>query len=153
MSQLFQVTDSLFISNSRSACSRNLLEQEGVTCCINVSREQPFPDFDLHTLRIPVFDDPLETLSDYFEECAELIERTLNGGGKCLVYCKNGRSRSATICMAYLMKYKKLSLKDAFQVVRAARAVIEPNTGFWSQLEAYEKSLQENGVAGDSHVA
>ncbi|XP_053315072.1 dual specificity phosphatase 28 [Spea bombifrons] len=148
MSELFKVTESLFISNSRNACKTNLLIQEGVTCCINVSRQQPFPDFDLHTLRVPVFDHPLQNLSDYFEQCVDLIESTINSGGKCLVYCKNGRSRSATICIAYLMKHKRLSLNVAFQVVKTARPVVEPNPGFWSQLERYEKSLQ-----GDKTVA
>uniref|UniRef100_A0A8C5MEZ5 Dual specificity phosphatase 28 n=1 Tax=Leptobrachium leishanense TaxID=445787 RepID=A0A8C5MEZ5_9ANUR len=115
MSELYKVTDSLFISNSGSACKKELLIQEGVTCCINVSMQQPFPNFNLRTLRVPVFDHPLQNLSDHFEECADLIESTITGGGKCLVYCKNGRSRSATICLAYLMKHKKLSLGDAFQ--------------------------------------
>ncbi|CAH2246630.1 dual specificity phosphatase 28 [Pelobates cultripes] len=144
MSELFKVTESLLISNSRAACQKNLLLQEGVTCCINVSRRQPFPDFNLHTLRIPVFDHPLQNISDHFAQCVDLIESTITSGGKCLVYCKNGRSRSATVCIAYLMKHKNLSLDDAFQVVKAARPVIEPNSGFWSQLKEYEKSLQGN---------
>ncbi|XP_075056953.1 dual specificity phosphatase 28 [Mixophyes fleayi] len=116
MSELFKVTDSLMISNARAACKKNLLIAEGVTCCINISRRQPFPDFDLHTLRIPVFDHPLQDLSNYFDQCVDLIERTIESGGKCLVYCKHGRSRSATICIAYLIKYKNMALKDAFQV-------------------------------------
>ncbi|XP_053565841.1 dual specificity phosphatase 28 isoform X1 [Bombina bombina] len=142
MSELFKVTDSLFISNARAACKRDLLILEGITCCINISRRQPFPDIDLHALRIPVFDHPLQNLSDYFDQCADLIASTMASGGKCLVYCKHGRSRSATICIAYLMKYKNLQLREAFQMVKDVRPSIEPNTGFWSQLESYEESLQ-----------
>ncbi|KAM4771163.1 dual specificity phosphatase 28 [Rhinophrynus dorsalis] len=147
MSELFKVTDSLLLSNAKSACKKNLLIQEGVTCCINITRQQPFPDLDLNTLRIPVFDDPLQSLSDYFDQCADLIENTITCGGKCLVYCKHGRSRSATICIAYLMKYKNMSLKDAFQVVKAVRPAVEPNPGFWAQLEKYEESFQRNHKA------
>ncbi|XP_053565842.1 dual specificity phosphatase 28 isoform X2 [Bombina bombina] len=117
MSELFKVTDSLFISNARAACKRDLLILEGITCCINISRRQPFPDIDLHALRIPVFDHPLQNLSDYFDQCADLIASTMASGGKCLVYCKHGRSRSATICIAYLMKYKNLQLREAFQKI------------------------------------
>ncbi|KAG8445437.1 hypothetical protein GDO86_010278, partial [Hymenochirus boettgeri] len=138
---LFKVTEFLFISSAKAACRKNLLIEEGVTCCINISRQQPFPDLELSMLRIPVLDDPLEKLSDYFDQCADLIDSTVTGGGKCLVYCKHGRSRSATICIAYLMKYQDLSLQDAFQMVKAARPVIDPNEGFWTQLERYEEFL------------
>ncbi|XP_069830344.1 dual specificity phosphatase 28 [Dendropsophus ebraccatus] len=144
MSELFKVTDSLIISNARAACKKDSLMAEGVTCCINVSKTQPFPDIDVQKLRIPVFDDPLQKLSEYFDQCVELIDSTIKSGGKCLVYCKHGRSRSATICIAYLIKHRKMSLKDAFQMVKAVRPSIEPNEGFWSQLESYEKSLQPN---------
>lgn len=121
MLSLSKVTDSLFISNSRSACAESLLRQEGVTFCINVSRQQPFPSIQpLGTLRVPVFDDPSEDLYKYFERCGDAIESTIHSGGKCLVYCKNGRSRSAAVCTAYLMKHRKLSLKDAFEVLLGA---------------------------------
>ncbi|MEE6523716.1 hypothetical protein FKM82_022739 [Ascaphus truei] len=144
MAELFKVTESLLLSNFKAACKKDLLMDEGVTCCINISRRQPFPDFDLHTLRIPVFDHPLENLFEYFDQCVDLIQSTVKGGGRCLVYCKHGRSRSATICIAYLMKHHNLSLKDAFQMVKAVRPVIEPNAGFWSQLERYEELLQRS---------
>ncbi|XP_074860541.1 dual specificity phosphatase 28 [Carettochelys insculpta] len=151
MLQLCKITDSLLISNSRSACNKELLTQEGVTFCINVSRQQPFPGL-LHVqgLRVPVFDDALEDLYRYFEQCSNAIEDTVQSGGKCLVYCKNGHSRSATICTAYLMRHQKLSLQDAFEIVKTARPGVEPNTGFWSQLQRYEEHLQMQHLLGHS---
>ncbi|XP_039212990.1 dual specificity phosphatase 28 isoform X2 [Crotalus tigris] len=120
---LCKVTDSLFVSNSRSACCESLLSQERITFCINVSRQQPFPSFQQgQLLRIPVFDDPSEDLYKYFEHCSDAIEDIIQRGGKCLVYCKNGRSRSATICTAYLMKHQKLRLKDAFEFTKSQKA-------------------------------
>ncbi|XP_040204925.1 dual specificity phosphatase 28 [Rana temporaria] len=144
MSELYKVTDSLLISNARAACKKELLILEGVTCCINISRKQPFPDYNLYTLRIPVLDHPLENLSEHFDQCVDLIDSTVRSGGKCLVYCKHGRSRSATICIAYLMKCKNMNLLEAFQKIKTIRPSVEPNAGFWSQLESYEKSLQKN---------
>ncbi|XP_066477170.1 dual specificity phosphatase 28 [Tiliqua scincoides] len=143
MLSLCKVTDALLISNSKSACNETLLTQEGVTFCINVSRQQPFPSSQqICTLRVPVFDDPSEDLYKYFERCGDAIEDTVQSGGKCLVYCKNGRSRSAAICTAYLMKHHGLSLEDAFEIVKTARPVADPNAGFWSQLRKYEEYLQ-----------
>ncbi|NWW46773.1 DUS28 phosphatase, partial [Pedionomus torquatus] len=143
MLQLFQVTSSLLIGTARAACNEELLRQEGVTFCVNVTRQQPFPGLQqVRGIRIPVFDDPAEDLYQYFEQCSNAIEEAVKSGGKCLVYCKNGRSRSAAVCTAYLMRHRQLPLKDAFQAVKAARPVAEPNAGFWSQLQRYEEDLQ-----------
>uniref|UniRef100_A0A8D0EHM4 Dual specificity phosphatase 28 n=1 Tax=Strix occidentalis caurina TaxID=311401 RepID=A0A8D0EHM4_STROC len=140
---LGKVTPSLLISNARAACSEDLLVREGVTFCLNVTRQQPFPGLrQVRGMRVAVFDDPAEDLYQYFEQCGDAIEEAVRSGGKCLVYCKNGRSRSAAICTAYLMRHRKLPLKDAFEAVKAARPVAEPNAGFWSQLQRYEEDLK-----------
>nr|XP_025041495.1 dual specificity phosphatase 28 isoform X2 [Pelodiscus sinensis] len=114
-------------------------------------RQQPFPGLhQVRSLRIPVFDDPVEDLYKYFEQCSNAIEDTARSGGKCLVYCKNGRSRSAAICMAYLMRHQNLTLQDAFETVKTARPGVEPNAGFWSQLQRYEEHLQMQHPLGYS---
>ncbi|XP_040424016.1 dual specificity phosphatase 28 isoform X2 [Cygnus olor] len=116
MLQPGKVTASLLISNARTACDKDLLAREGVTFCVNVTRQQPFPGLQqIRGIRVPVFDDPAEDLYKYFEQCSDAIEEAVRSGGKCLVYCKNGRSRSAAICTAYLMRHRKLPLQDAFE--------------------------------------
>ncbi|XP_051991011.1 dual specificity phosphatase 28 [Xyrauchen texanus] len=142
MLQLCTVTDCLLISNARSACNDALIQKEAVTLCINVSKQQPFPSIRVSTLRVPVYDDPNEDLYKYFDRCAHAITSEAKRGGRTVVYCKNGRSRSATVCVAYLMRHQGLSLTDAFQVVKTARSVVEPNPGFWTQLERYEQELK-----------
>ena len=116
MLQLCKVTKTLFISDARSACSDELLQQEEVTLCINVSKQQPFPSTSITKLQVPVYDDPNENLYSHFDRCADAIQKEANRGGRSVVYCKNGRSRSATICIAYLMKHRRLNLKEASQV-------------------------------------
>ncbi|XP_016295729.1 dual specificity phosphatase 28-like isoform X1 [Sinocyclocheilus anshuiensis] len=96
--------------------------------------QQPFPSMRISTLRVPVYDDPQEDLYKYFDRCADAIASEAERGGT-VVYCKNGRSRSATVCVAYLMKHQGLTLTDAFQVVKSARSVVAPNPGFWTPLE------------------
>ncbi|XP_036412647.1 dual specificity phosphatase 28 [Colossoma macropomum] len=142
MLQLCKVTDALLISNARSACNDQLIQQEAVTLCINVSKQQPFPSTRVGTFRVAVYDDPNEDLYKYFDRCADAIHAEADRGGRTVVYCKNGRSRSATICVAFLMKHQGLTLADAFEVVKSARSVVEPNPGFWAQLERYEQELQ-----------
>ncbi|KAK2822869.1 hypothetical protein Q5P01_022934 [Channa striata] len=145
MLQLCKVTNALFISNARSACSDELIRQEAVTLCINVSKQQPFPSSSVRKLQIPVYDDPNEDLYSHFDRCADAIQREANRGGCSVVYCKNGRSRSATVCIAYLMKHRRMTLTDALQKVKTARHVIDPNPGFMSQLQRYEQELKKRG--------
>lgn len=118
MLQLYRVTASLLLGTARAACDEELLEREGVTLCVNVTRQQPFPALRrVRAIRVPVFDDPAEDLYRHFEPCGAAIDAAVRAGGKALVYCKNGRSRSAAICTAYLMRHRQLPLKDAFQVM------------------------------------
>lgn len=62
-------------------------------------------------------------------------------GGKILVHCEAGISRSPTICMAYLMKTKKLRLDEAFDYIKQRRSLISPNFGFMGQLLQYESEI------------
>nr|XP_057922276.1 dual specificity phosphatase 28 [Doryrhamphus excisus] len=142
MLQLCQVTSTLFISNASSACTSELIQREAVTLCINVTRQQPFPKYGVATMRVPLLDEPSEDLYVHFDECADAIQREAQHGGRTVVYCKNGRSRSAAICIAYLMKHRRVALADALQEVKTARHVIDPNPGFMAQLRRYEDDLK-----------
>lgn len=62
-------------------------------------------------------------------------------GGRTLVYCVAGVSRSASICIAYFMKHHQLSLLEAYNYVKLKRPRIKPNCGFFKQLIEYEKQL------------
>lgn len=58
-----------------------------------------------------------------------------------LVHCVAGVSRSATFCIAYLMKYLQMTLLEAYNHVKLKRPIIKPNCGFFRQLIEYEKIL------------
>uniref|UniRef100_UPI004038A89E dual specificity phosphatase 28 isoform X2 n=1 Tax=Callospermophilus lateralis TaxID=76772 RepID=UPI004038A89E len=148
------VAPALFLGNARAAGATELLQRSGITLCVNVSRLQPGPSAPgVAELRVPVFDDPHEDLLVHLEPTCAAMEAAVRAGGACLVYCKNGRSRSAAVCTAYLMRYRGLSLERAFQTVKIARPVAEPNPGFWCQLEKYEQIIQAQAQARQARQA
>jgi dual specificity phosphatase 12 len=53
-----------------------------------------------------------------------------------------GKSRSATIIMAYLMNKYRISRDEALSQLREGRPVCGPNDGFMEQLEIYHRMLQ-----------
>lgn len=69
------------------------------------------------------------------------LDCTRRAGGKILVHCEAGISRSPTICMAYLMKMRKFRLEEAFDYIKQRRSLISPNFGFMGQLLQYESEI------------
>lgn len=65
---------------------------------------------------------------------------------KVLVHCVMGRSRSATLVLAYLMMKHSLSVVDAIEHVRQHRCIL-PNHGFLKQLRALDIALQEERMS------
>ncbi|KAK4821423.1 hypothetical protein QYF61_019701 [Mycteria americana] len=61
-------------------------------------------------------------------------------GGKVLVHCAMGISRSATLVLAFLMICEDMSLTDAIQTVRSHRGIC-PNSGFLKQLRELDIQL------------
>lgn len=61
--------------------------------------------------------------------------------GKVLVHCQAGVSRSATVCIAYVMYKNNMTLEDAFDLVRSRRGVISPNLNFMQQLKEFENDI------------
>ncbi len=68
---------------------------------------------DIRHLHIKVKDTQFEDLSKHFNETTEFIHEELSKGNV-LVHCRLGVSRSATIILAYLMRFGKLTYEQAF---------------------------------------
>lgn len=56
----------------------------------------------------------------------------------CLLCSLAGMSRSVTVAVAYIMSVTSLNWREALKVVRAGRAVANPNLGFQRQLQEFE---------------
>ncbi|CAF4410453.1 unnamed protein product, partial [Adineta steineri] len=77
----------------------------------------------------------------HFDKTNELLHGFYEKNECCLVHCAAGISRSATIVLAYLMKYHHNTLKDAYTFLHDKRPQISPNKGFLLQLIRYENEL------------
>lgn len=74
------------------------------------------------------------------------IDRGRRNGTATLVHCRVGVSRSATICIAEVMRALGMSFPRAYCFVRARRlnVIIQPHLRFAYELLRWEEKLQKN---------
>lgn len=91
-------------------------------------------------------------LRSEFPQAFDYIEEAKTRGGKVLVHCQLGVSRSASLVIAYVMKTLHMGLTDAYELVKARSAVISPNMSLMYQLSEFEKSLNTNNSNNSSNT-
>ena len=108
-----------------------------------MARDHPplFPSFFTYKV-VPVLDSPDANLRTRFPDCIAFIKQAIAKGGKVLVHCFAGVSRSAAVVIAYLMQEHGLSVQAAYGLVRSKRPYIKPNEGFHEQLIQFQRELR-----------
>ena len=139
----------LYISGVGGVTNRRILEHQNITHVLNLARgleDTVFPDF-VDVRYEGLRDCGEEDLYGHLPGLVEHIHRVIDGGGRIVVNCVAGVSRSASVCLAYKVRYEGLSLREAFDEVHKARPVISPNVGFWQALVRWEEEVRgENSV-------
>ncbi|XP_055926654.1 uncharacterized protein LOC129958294 isoform X4 [Argiope bruennichi] len=138
----------LYLGSQFDAMNKELLKDYNITYELNVSTSCPQPEFvpEGHFMRIPVNDTYSEKLLPYFPEAFNFLDKVREGNGCVLVHCLAGISRSATVAIAYVMRYLRLSSDDGYRYVKSKRPTISPNFNFLGQLLEYEKQLRRENI-------
>lgn len=150
-----QIADRIYLGSIGAALNLPELQTVGIThiMCTATGVRSMHPDkFVYKTLT--VLDSQSESLLDHFPDSIYWMECALreNPTNKILVHCFAGRSRSVAIVLAYLMYKLRIPLSVALLHVRQFRASANPNSGFVSQLKAFEYvySISQRSFAFDS---
>ena len=136
----------LYVGPFINARSKSWLTRHKITHVVNATKSAPCVHEDaLAYLRVPLDDLPDAPIADHFDACHAFISEALAGGGAVLVHCQMGKSRSATLAAAYVVKELGVSWRDALARVQRARPTAAPNTGFLKALRAYELAMPLEG--------
>ncbi|KAL0965185.1 hypothetical protein UPYG_G00277890 [Umbra pygmaea] len=147
-----EVWPRLYIGDQNIASDRRELVRLGITHVLNCAQSkwrsgaEYYAGMDITYQGIEAHDSPSFDMSVNFYPAADFIHRALSSGGKLLVHCTVGVSRSATLVLAYLMIRQNLSLVDAIKTVKDHRGVT-PNRGFLRQLNGLDSILRESRKA------
>lgn len=120
----------LFLGNIRSPTS----QMRAVLSVIDA----PVKHKDCFHKWIPAEDSDDFRLIRFFDEAADYIHDHLRKGNV-LVHCYAGISRSASIVIAYLIKYHGFSTERALKTIQQSRMQAQPNNGFIRQLRDFEQ--------------
>lgn len=116
----------------------HLLGKLGVTDIVNCTEDLPEPSIEelggIRWHRLALADVESQDLKPTFEKGLEILRRVKSEGGKTLVHCHEGKSRSVSLCVAYLMCENQMTLAKSLAFVKSKRPVSKPNAGFLRQL-------------------
>lgn len=139
----------LYISSYEWAESRERLREYEIDHVVMLGSEDDFHHYYKTFEEIEYFDviidDELdaEMSIDMLDKICEFIESAC---GPVLVHCFAGRSRSAAVVIAYLMrtqkrKYRHLTLSEAYDFLLDKHPPTAPNAKFMRDLKVYEQHL------------
>jgi len=147
-----EVYPNVYVGDVATAMCTQVLKRLGITHILNAAQGKEkfyfvntsagfYEQHGIKFLGVPAIDMMNFQMEPYFEEAAEFIDDAIRTGGKVMVHCRQGISRSATLALAYLMIKKGMTAQDALRIVRAQREVI-PNEGFLQQLCNLNEKVQ-----------
>jgi len=148
-----EVFPGIFLGDSRIAMNRTELRRLGITHVLNAAKGTKFSQVNTNQafynccgikfMGLDLMDSENCKIDAYFTTAASFIDKALrdfSGGGKILVHCFMGISRSATFVLAYLMIHRHVRLEEAFKLVLKKRRIL-PNDGFLAKLIHLQKKL------------
>lgn len=132
-----------FAGSQEIAQDLHSMERANITHILNVTPEVNsfFPDKFVYK-QIPIPDLPSADITKYFQECFDFIDEARGSTGTdgvVLVHCYYGASRSATVVIAYLIKYERMRFREALEYLQILRPDTKPNDGFQKQLKDFEQ--------------
>ncbi|KAL0577895.1 hypothetical protein V5O48_004090 [Marasmius crinis-equi] len=129
------VDDQIFIGNLASAKAPEVRERLGITHILSVC--QDFHSTGPNHLSICVADSEYEDILIHLPKACKFIQSALDEGGRVLVHCVMGVSRSTTVLAAYLMQSRRISPTAALRIIQKCRPCVLPNYGFLKQLDVF----------------
>lgn len=138
-----RILDHIYLGSDIIAKNREILRQKKITHVLNcvgfVCPEYFKNELVYKTLWLQ--DSPSEDITSILYDVFDYFEDIREQNGRVLVHCCHGVSRSTSLVIAYLMWKEGQSFDDAFQHVKSARGVTNPNVGFACQLLQCQKRV------------
>uniref|UniRef100_A0A915Q265 Dual specificity protein phosphatase 14 n=1 Tax=Setaria digitata TaxID=48799 RepID=A0A915Q265_9BILA len=143
--KITEVVRGLYICGVSSLTPENIRKYD-ISFIVNATNEVPnVPSLgNIPRVKLWLEDTPQASIYPLLDPQTDQIEAVITSGGNVLVHCVAGVSRSASVCLAFLTKFRCKSLRQAYQFMAQKRPLVRPNIGFWRQLIAYEQNIKHS---------
>jgi len=140
------ICNNIYLGNAYNARNYYELISNNIGLILNCSADIPnyFEEDDAFVYeRVNVYDQSNQDIKVYFNTMSDKIQafKKDNPDKKILIHCFMGSSRSASILIAYLIKYENYKTRDALNYLREKRNVVNINVDFFTQLIAFEREI------------
>ena len=139
------VIENLFLGNAYNARNFYELKKNNIGLIINCSKDIPnyFED-EMDYIRVYVEDKLNQCIYKYLDTTITQMHEYLkvNPNKNILIHCFMGSSRSATVIIAYLIKYRKYTRRDALLFLKQKRHLVNINVDFFKQLKRFEEEYR-----------
>ena len=138
-----KIRENIYIGTGENAQDPTVIKKHNITIIVNCTRDVPnaFEAEGIKYINVPVSDLLHQPIREHFDRTFAFIDEELEKGGRVLLHCHAGISRSSTICIAYIMRKERRSFDSVFAEVREKRKQASPNIDFIGQLLSFERSL------------
>jgi serine/threonine/tyrosine-interacting protein len=133
-----EIVPGLFLGPISCAKDASYLATHGVTHRVTCLQDPLEPIAGVETLHVAIRDNNIEDIAPFLKGSTPFIAAALAAGGKVLVHCSSGASRSTTVVLAYLLAHSDMGLRDALRHVSARRACVLPATTFYATLQTLD---------------
>eukprot|EP00928_Gymnodinium_smaydae_P081929 TRINITY_DN65358_c0_g1_i1.p1 TRINITY_DN65358_c0_g1~~TRINITY_DN65358_c0_g1_i1.p1 ORF type:complete len:262 (-),score=29.10 TRINITY_DN65358_c0_g1_i1:44-829(-) len=152
--QIFEVRAGVYWGSEFGARNPELFQIFRIGAVMNITageRMVPnvFEDAGVEYINYQLTDQPGEDiLSRGIREGVVEIDKLHGKGTPVFIHCSAGLSRSASVALAWLMKYERLTLSEAVHdLTRRRGRRLQINPSFWMALATWEREIQGH-VAG-----
>jgi len=130
----------IFLGSEQDALDKDFINSQKISTILSIQSweiQEKLPG--IHYKFVEAKDNSEQDLKSKFEDICNFLKR--NENERVLVHCQAGISRSATACLAYLMKEKNMSLDSSFVELKKRREIVCPNFSFLGQLKSWEREI------------
>lgn len=140
-----EILPGILLGNVSASRNRELLLAHSVRAVVravdsSVQDKNPF-DGDFRYLWIDCLDTDEQNMTQFFEASNKFISEALDLGETVFVHCRQGKSRSVTLVMAFLIGCRGMTVAQALQTCQSGRVIANPNPSFMRQLDAYYQGI------------
>ena len=138
-----QIINNLWLGNAFDSANYDFIKKQSIKAIINITCEVPnfFINDGVEYLNIIVRDEKGAMINEEtFEKSSLFINRFIEKDKPVFVHCFVGRSRSVAIICYYLIKYKNIPFKDAYNMIKQNREFAQLNSNFAEILSNYDES-------------